>query len=67
MSYSTQNTEDMNISEKKKKFLESDHPNVFIHSMHAKLKLLLHPIVSAYTRKCAANIVEKYECSLAVG
>ena len=32
-----------------------------------QLKLLLHPIVCVYTRKCAANIVEKYERSLVVG
>ena len=31
------------------------------------LKLLLHPIVCAYTRKCATNIAEKYEHSLVVG
>ena len=30
-------------------------------------KLLLHLIVCFYTHKCAANIVEKYEHSLAVG
>ena len=30
-------------------------------------KLLLHPIVREKTRKCATNIVEKYECSLVVG
>ena len=29
--------------------------------------LLLHPIVRVFTCECAANIVEKYECSLAVG
>ena len=31
------------------------------------IKLLLHPIVRLYTSKCAANIVEKYDCSLLVG
>ena len=33
----------------------------------ATFKLLLHPIVRGYTRKCAANIVEKYKLSLVVG
>ena len=31
------------------------------------VKLLLHPIVGVHTRKCAANIVKKYKCSLVVG
>ena len=31
------------------------------------VKPLLHPIVRVYTRKCAANIVEKYEHGLIVG
>ena len=31
------------------------------------LKPLLHPIVHVYTRKYAANIVEKYELGLVVG
>ena len=35
--------------------------------VHKKLlKLLLLPIVHVYTRKCAANIVEKHEYSLVV-
>ena len=33
----------------------------------AVVKLVLHPIVRVYTRKCAANVVEEYECSLVVG
>ena len=38
-----------------------------MHVRKSLVKLLLHPIVHAYTRKCAANIVEKYERSLVVG
>ena len=42
------------------------------HIVHSRVpcmyvKLLLHPIIRGYTRKCAANIVEKYERSLVVG
>ena len=32
-----------------------------------QLELLFHPIVRVYTRKCAANIVEKHEHNLVVG
>ena len=33
----------------------------------SNFKPLVHPIVCVYTRKCAANIAEKYERSLVVG
>ena len=38
-----------------------DFGNSVAHSLAGIIiKLLLHPIVRVYTRKCAANIVEKY-------
>ena len=36
-------------------------------NMQGHVKLLLHPIIRVYTRKCAVIIVEKYERGLVVG
>ena len=36
----------------------SDCEIFYIHSIDMYIKLLLHPIVHVYTRKCAVNVVE---------
>ena len=38
-----------------------------IHLHPEGVKLLLHPTIRVYTRKCATNTVEKYERSLVAG
>ena len=46
---------------------QSAENSIKYHFGNLLLKILLHPIVYVYTRKCAANIVEKYERGLVVG
>ena len=42
-------------------------PSRIIPSRNSYIKLILHLIICVYTRKCATNIIEKYEHSLIVG